>query len=146
VETIGRQLGLTAKLLRSHLDHQLGEHGASFPNYLALTIVGRSGPMSQRQLAERMGIEPPTCNRHVDHLVELGLLARDRDRDDRRLTVIALTDDGRRRQHELGAVVGEIDAEIRELFSAEEAGYLVELLHRLHTHILEKEIRERRPA
>ncbi len=57
------------------------------------TLIG--GPLRLSELAERMGITAPTASRAVDGLVDLGLLERLPDPNDRRAVRIDLTEPGR---------------------------------------------------
>jgi DNA-binding MarR family transcriptional regulator len=67
---------------------------------LALFETAVSGPLRLSELAERMGITAPTASRAVDGLVDLGLLLRQTDPDDRRAVRIDLTPPGRERVEE----------------------------------------------
>jgi DNA-binding MarR family transcriptional regulator len=53
-------------------------------------------PISQKELAERMGCSPSTVIDPTDRLEERGLLTRQVHRDDRRIKVLLLTAEGRR--------------------------------------------------
>jgi DNA-binding MarR family transcriptional regulator len=71
---------------------------------LALFETAASGPLRLTDLADRMGVIPPTASRAVDGLVDLGLLERLPDPDDRRAVQIDLTRPGRRRVEERKAL------------------------------------------
>jgi DNA-binding MarR family transcriptional regulator len=62
---------------------------------LALFETAIEGPLRLSELAGRMGITAPTASRAVDGLVEIGLLERLPDPEDRRAVRIDLTDRGR---------------------------------------------------
>jgi DNA-binding MarR family transcriptional regulator len=53
-------------------------------------------PQSLGQLGTELALAPPSMTRLVDRLEERGLIARQRDVDDRRKVVATLTDEGRR--------------------------------------------------
>jgi DNA-binding MarR family transcriptional regulator len=63
---------------------------------LALFETAIGGPLRLSELAERLGITAPTASRAVDGLVELGLLQRLPDPDDRRAVRIDTTEPGRK--------------------------------------------------
>ena len=70
-----------------HLDLTMGQLKALFALADAALTVG--------QLAERMGLSKPTASQLVDRLVQLGLVARTEDPDDRRRARLSLSDAGR---------------------------------------------------
>lgn len=65
--------------------------------YPVLHRLAASGPMRQRALADRLGLDASTVSRHVRTLVSEDLVAVSRDPDDGRATVLAITPTGRER-------------------------------------------------
>jgi DNA-binding MarR family transcriptional regulator len=63
---------------------------------LALIELGDEGSLRLNNLAERMGVSPPTASRSVDALHELGLVERVPDPQDRRALHIDLTPAGKK--------------------------------------------------
>jgi DNA-binding MarR family transcriptional regulator len=63
----------------------------------------QAGPCPIRQLAEELGITPPTATRAIDALVERDLVSRIEDPDDRRVRRIAITEAGHRLVGELAS-------------------------------------------
>src|SRR5437016_1320071 len=62
---------------------------------LALFELGDGGPLRLNDLADRMGVSPPTASRSVDALHELGLVERVPDPRDRRALRIDLSPAGK---------------------------------------------------
>jgi DNA-binding MarR family transcriptional regulator len=62
---------------------------------VALFETHEAEPVRLHDLADRLGVSPPTASRAVDALVEHGLLERAPDPTDRRAVRISLTDRGR---------------------------------------------------
>ena len=60
----------------------------------ALAMLDRHGPQTPSELAARERIQRPTATRLIARLEQRGLVARTRDPNDGRVSVIALTDDG----------------------------------------------------
>jgi DNA-binding MarR family transcriptional regulator len=99
-----RPVGVITRLarVRAHLDAELeavfSESGLTGPSFAALTtlarIAGERG-VSQRELADELGLTPSTVSIRVDRLVEQGLAARAPDPDSQRSTLVALTSQGR---------------------------------------------------
>ena len=62
----------------------------------ALTVVERLGPITLGDLAGFERVRPPTMTRIVARLEEDGLVSKQPDRSDRRVTRLSLTDAGRK--------------------------------------------------
>jgi DNA-binding MarR family transcriptional regulator len=60
-----------------------------------LLALDRFGPMTQRQLGERLGVEPPTLSVMARKLEARGVIGRTPSPDDSRATIVTLTDKGR---------------------------------------------------
>lgn len=64
--------------------------------YRTLVVLASRGPQKLADLAGQLAVTPPTAGRMCDRLLQRGLVARQRDSDDRRVVRISLTADGRR--------------------------------------------------
>jgi MarR family transcriptional regulator for hemolysin len=133
-ERLGKVLGITAKVSRERFDQILRAAGGSFPSYMVLTHAEAYPDLSQRQLADRLGIEGPTLVRHIDRLVADGLVRRVRDPNDRRVSRVELTALGTATADRLRAVADEADASLRLLFTPSELTTLYQLLYRIQDH------------
>jgi len=88
----------------------------TLPEVRSLVVLHRVGPLTVTLLAERVGVHQSTTTRIAARLSRRGLLATDKDREDRRLTVMRLTPAGRslvegiieRRRAEIAAVVARL--------------------------------------
>src|SRR5262245_9661311 len=120
---LGRLLSMTSKAMRTRADEVLAPHGHSLTTYIVLQ-AGSDAPdegLSQRKLAEGMGIGGPALVRHVDRLEKEGLVQRRRDEVDRRVTRIVVTPEGQRVRTRLQKVMDEQDAQIRSLIDPDDA-------------------------
>jgi DNA-binding MarR family transcriptional regulator len=89
--------------VRDFLDAQLaavfGNFGLTAPSFAVLVTLarfgGESAGVSQRRLADDLGLTPGTVSVRVDRLVEDGLVSRVPDPDMRRNVLVALTPKGR---------------------------------------------------
>ena len=98
---------------------------------LALFELGDGGPLRLSDLADRMGLSPPTASRSVDALYELGLVERVPDPDDRRALRIDLTGAGKKLLAERKAKAQAAFAPAVAALSASERATLSRLLHRM---------------
>lgn len=96
------------------------------PGNLQLMFMLLEGPSSLSELAELHNVSLPTMSRTVSRLEKIGWVERRSDPSDRRVTLIILTEDGRRRLMEMSEVAQETfrkalestSASDRELLSA----------------------------
>ena len=98
---------------------------------LALFETAIEGPLRLSELAGRMGITAPTASRAVDGLVELGLLERLPDPEDRRAVRIGVTPTGRTDIEARKARVAAALAPAVEALSVHDRARLTTLLTRL---------------
>jgi MarR family transcriptional regulator for hemolysin len=131
---LGRLLAMSAKVAREHFDADLGEVGSSLNTFVLLRHAHLLPGVSQRQLAQQLGIEGPTLTHHLDRLVAQGLVHRVRSREDRRVWSVELTDVGRAHLDRVEAHANRLDAEFRGLFSEHEVDVLFTCLNRIRDH------------
>jgi MarR family transcriptional regulator for hemolysin len=132
--TIGRLLALSHRAVHDELDRRLQSHDANLWHWLLLRKAADSEGASQRELAERMGIEPPTLVRHLDKLADEGLVERRADPDDRRVVRVVVTPAGHERLAQLHPIVHELDQELRGILTKRDAEVLTRALPRIHAY------------
>ena len=97
-------VGIISRLarLRAILDEEqeavFAEHGITNPTFTTLVTLVRvnsPGGISQRRLADEMGLTPGTVSARVDRLGADGLVTRSPDPADKRGSLVTLTDRGR---------------------------------------------------
>ena len=84
---------LVAVAARSLAD--IGED-ITLPQYRALVVLSTRGPQRAVDLADHLGVTPPTASRMIERLVRKRLARRARSQGDRRTVRVDLTDAGRR--------------------------------------------------
>ena len=103
-----------------------------------LWILDDDGCMTQRSLTEHMRIQPGSVSEILGKMEAAGLISRTVNPDDRRTTLVDLTESGRREAKRLHE---EWDRRVRETFrplTEEEADSLMILLEKLYYGIREK--------
>ena len=98
---------------------------------VALFELGDGGSLRLNDLADRMGVSPPTASRSVDALHELGLVDRLPDPHDRRALRIDLTPAGKKLLAERKAKAQTAFAPAVAALSASERKTLSQLLRRM---------------
>jgi len=104
-----------ARTWRLALDRRLKHLGVSQASWLTIAVVARAiSPLSQSELADRLGVEGATMVAMIDRLVRAGLVVRVPSATDRRVKKVDLTENGKRLYENLKA---EADTFRRELLA-----------------------------
>lgn len=123
----------TGRLVRRTSARMLPD-GSRLPHLLVLGCVARHGPLSQRQVAERLRMDAGDLVGIVDALETAGHVRRRRDPGDRRRYALDATEDGRLF---LGACQDDrarLDEALFEALSPDETDLLKKLLLRVLAH------------
>ena len=75
-ESVGYWLTLTSQMYQRVFNEDLAPKGITFRQAQVLSYLGIDGPSTQAQLAERIGIEPPTLVGILDRMERDGLINR----------------------------------------------------------------------
>lgn len=85
----------TSRAWRQALDRRLKYLGVSQASWMTIAVAAKAaGPLSQSELADRLGVEGATMVAMVDRLVRAGLVMREPSTTDRRVKRVALTQAG----------------------------------------------------
>jgi MarR family transcriptional regulator for hemolysin len=85
----------TSRAWRQALDRRLKYLGVSQASWMTIAVAAKaSGPLSQSELADRLGVEGATMVAMVDRLVRAGLVLREPSTTDRRVKRVVLTPSG----------------------------------------------------
>ena len=85
------ELGRVSRRWRTRLNERVKHLELNQARWIVLLQLSNFGPASQRELAERVGVEGPSLVRVLDRLEVQGLVARRPADDDRRVKRIHLT-------------------------------------------------------
>jgi DNA-binding MarR family transcriptional regulator len=100
------------------------DRGLTMPQVRVLFELSEEGERSAGELAEALSVAPPTITGLTDRLVKQNLVERREDVRDRRVVLLALTDEGRALTAEIAEQAG---AYLREVFDGLPAGRLEEI-------------------
>jgi MarR family transcriptional regulator for hemolysin len=90
-EQFGFRIGLVARLWRGEIDRQLATFGLTESRWLTLLHLSRlPESVTQRELAEAVGVQGPTLVRTLDRLEAEGLIERRTEAADRRTKSVHL--------------------------------------------------------
>jgi len=119
---------------QAELDAVFAEFGLSNPSFELLATLRRAGHpyrLSQRQLADTLGLTAGTVSLRVKHLLRQGLVRVEADPTDRRVRLVALTDQGRRRLDDAAPVHLAGEEDLLRVLSTKEQTTLAGLLRKL---------------
>jgi DNA-binding MarR family transcriptional regulator len=119
------------RLVRSRLDAALGPSELRQRQLVALSYLRDHGPARQQALAQSLCMDASSLVCLLNDLEDRDLIARRRDREDRRRGILELTDHGRDALAQIDAALAEIDAEILADLDESERTELRALLARL---------------
>jgi MarR family transcriptional regulator for hemolysin len=95
-ERFSSALHNTSRSWRQALDRRLKYLGVSQASWMTIAVAAKAGsPLSQSELADRLGVEGATMVAMVDRLVKVGLVVREPSTTDRRVKRVVLTDAGK---------------------------------------------------
>jgi MarR family transcriptional regulator for hemolysin len=131
---VGRWMALAHKVMRAEFDARLSEAGGSLSTWIVLRGAHRDPALSQRELAEVLGVEGPTLVRHLDRLAAEGLIERRRDPHDRRVTRVEVTPKGVDLLERLVGVAEGAEGEVRRVLTPQDYEAVRRALRVLHGH------------
>lgn len=90
-----RLLHLTAHAWRQAIDRRMKDNGLSMSSWMAVaTIAMQEKPISQKELAQALGLEDASVVPLIDRLVKQQLVERIQPEDDRRKRMLHVTEEG----------------------------------------------------
>jgi DNA-binding MarR family transcriptional regulator len=90
-EEVNRDLQAIRAITRRPMETEVARGNLTGPQQSAMAVLVRSGPMSLKQLGQQLGLAHSTTSGIVDRLEKRGMITREVDAADRRLTRIAVT-------------------------------------------------------
>lgn len=131
-----RLAGLTRRATTARMTEEHWAVEAGFrPGCIGvLHTVAHHEPVSQREVSERLGLDPSDLVSLVDILDRAGLVQRRRDPTDRRRVLLEITAAGRTAVRRLEAVSRAVTDEVLAPLDADQRELLEDLLHRVVDH------------
>lgn len=133
--SIGYLLRDTARRILSELTTRLEPHGVTLPQYYVLRELWQEEGLTQREIANRVGVLEPTMVTTIDGLERLGLIARERSTTDRRKTHVQLTAEGRTLRDTLHGYAADVLEHALTGVSNDEIAQLRSLLQRVKQNL-----------
>lgn len=129
----------TARAWRQVLDRRLSPLGLSQAKWRVLLQLSHSSyPLSQKELAQRMGIEGPTLVRLIDRLQRDNWVERHSDSQDRRSKTVHLTQKARRTLKGVNRISEELKVEALSTIPEKELCSCIHVLGLIKSKLLEE--------
>jgi MarR family transcriptional regulator for hemolysin len=135
---IGLHLSRVAKAVSTAFEAALGSAGGSLPTWLILLNLKINQSANQRQLAEAVGIREATLTHHLGGMERIGLITRERDPENRRTQLLALTAEGEAMFLALRETAVAFDRRLRRGLSAEQVSVLAAGLDQLAANVTDR--------
>lgn len=126
------RLQLAAHRVQKAADRAVMEAaGVTTAQAAVLTVTAAAEPVTQRVVADQLGLNESALTQMTARLMKLGLLARTRDKDDARAWLLSLTAEGRTALARIRAPFTRINTAMDKALGDEEAERLAEALTRI---------------
>src|SRR5580704_1593855 len=132
---IGLQLARSARVVRRAFDEALADAGGSLPVWLVLLNLKIRRPGNQRELAEAVGVKEATLTHHLNAMDSAGLTTRRRDPTNRRVHLVALTDEGEATFARLRTAAVAFDQRLRAGITKDELAKFAVVLDRVARNV-----------
>jgi MarR family transcriptional regulator for hemolysin len=132
---IGLQLARAARVVGRAFDEALADAGGSLPMWLVLLNLKIRRPGNQRELAEAVGVKEATLSHHLNAMDAAGLTTRRRDPTNRRVHLVALTDEGEATFVRLRTAAVAFDQRLRAGVTKDELANFAGVLDRLARNV-----------
>jgi DNA-binding MarR family transcriptional regulator len=132
-DSLGYLVNRAARRMASDLADELRPLGVGIGQWAVLMFLWARDGISQAELARLVAIEPPTMVRTLDRMVRDGIVSREPDPRDGRVTRIHLTARGRSLRDQLVPRAVAVNQAAEAALTTEEAATLRQLLTKLIT-------------
>ena len=122
---------LSNRISRSIADGYEGRFQLTLPEWRVMAVLGEEPDLSAGQVADRTAMDKVAVSRAVNKLLETGRLERHFANEDRRRSVLALSDKGKAVYQDIVPIALGYEAKLLEQFSPDERQQLEALLTKL---------------
>jgi MarR family transcriptional regulator for hemolysin len=131
-ERFAEALHGTARSWRQAIDRRLKNLGMSQASWMTIAVASKArDPLSQSELADRLGVEGATMVAMVDRLAKAGFVARHACPNDRRINRVILTEAGNRLFETVQAEAAAVRQELLATIDPEKLAVAAEILETL---------------
>jgi DNA-binding MarR family transcriptional regulator len=133
--SVGYLVRQTHRAFTRALQARIAPRGVSIGMWFFLRALWQEDGISQRELSRRVGMMEPTTASALGNMERKGLVRRIRNRSDRRIVNVFLTERGRALRRELLPLAAAVNAEALRGISGNEVAHLRALLAKLQARL-----------
>lgn len=135
-DTLSGQAGLLCELLTAAMEPKLAEAGVSLGAFELLSAIhGSGGRGTQIEIANRLGITPPSLSETVKSAVARGFVEQHTDSDDGRRKILKLTPAGRKAMQTIVKGVNTAEAQMVDGIDPVQLVSVVDVLRRVNRNL-----------
>jgi DNA-binding MarR family transcriptional regulator len=134
-ESFWRLIGLTGQAMRSYADQQLKSYDLTMEQLQVLKQADVDGGQPQNKLSQLTGKSPANMTRILDRLEKKNNIVRQLNPDDRRSSLIFLTEDGKKLKDEVINLFEGLRSELVEGIAVEKQLVAIEVLRAIRNNI-----------
>ena len=127
------------RLHRSQVQEIMESEGLYFGQLPILEVVHSLGCCTQKEIANKLKVTPPTVATSVKRLMKKGYLTKSIDENDQRNTLISITEEGKAKTCACRRKFDELDSKIFMSFAKDEKELLSNLLVKLNNSFEKEE-------
>ena len=134
---------VTARVMKRALEVKLNENGITSSQYTVLEILWKHNGLSLTDLGKLLHFDNPTITGIINRMARAKLVKRMRDRNDRRVIKVLLTQKGSELQSILPKLAKAVNKKAVENFQEDEKEAILNLTKRLRENLTSNDQRER---
>lgn len=100
-----------------------------------LLMLQETGGLSQREIAERLNVKPPSITVMLRKMERNGYISRTQDQNDQRITRIYITEEGDRAAGIMKKAIDQLEGEVYQGITKEEVLFMRRLLLQMETNL-----------
>ncbi|MFS2002489.1 MarR family winged helix-turn-helix transcriptional regulator [Duganella sp. CT11-25] len=117
--------------IKPMFDKRMAKYDLRPVDFTVLSLLKANPNLSQKRLSAAIHVSPPNLAILLDRLASRGLLARQRNPQDKRSQMLVLTTEGKRLCGKAEKTVGELEASASSALTAAERAELIRLLQKI---------------
>ncbi len=130
---------LAARNMKRALEIKLNEYGVTSSQYTVLELLWKYNGLSLSELGKSLNFDNPTITGIVSRMARANLLRRTRDRNDRRIIKVHLTQKGLDLKAILPKIADEVNMKAVEDFHENDKKNILEFARRIHQNLKNNE-------
>ena len=134
--SLGFRMAVAARSMKRSLEIKLSEYGITSSQYTVLEILWKHNSLSLSDLGKLLYFDNPTITGIIDRMEEAKLVKRRRDKNDRRVIQVHLTEKGLDLQPILPKIAKAVNKKAVDNFKKSEKTRLLDFTKRLHKNLL----------